>query len=312
MPRPPRSSSRPTAHGSHCAWFFGVWPRSLTDDSPQARELLEEAAHLSAARAPLVQALSLAQAALLAAGDDDRGRASLLAERARAQVGRCELGDSPLVALVYAVSAQLRVHSGKLGRGRRRPASGAAAAEREHRSERMARGRVLRRGSASGAAPERACGGTGVARAGCDGGRPARRRASALGMARASGRRDRGGGRFERRHRLVAHCGGAACAPPPPEPSLVPRDRRAALRLAEHRQDPRPRHLPQARRLLTRRGRRAGARSRARSGRLRRPSRPAASAQAAEPRPREAAHPAPPPPRPPPPPWPGPGRPRSS
>ena len=96
-----------------CLVLRGV-AQSLTDGSPQARELLEEAAHLSASRAPLVQALSLAQAALLAAADDDRGRASLLAERARAQVGRCELGDSPLVALVYAVSAQLGVQSGKL------------------------------------------------------------------------------------------------------------------------------------------------------------------------------------------------------
>ena len=97
---------------SLCLVLRGV-AGSLTDDSPQVRALLEEAAHLSAARAPLVQALCLAQAALLAAGDDDPGRASLLAERARAQVGRCELGDSPVVALVYAVSAQLRVHSGK-------------------------------------------------------------------------------------------------------------------------------------------------------------------------------------------------------
>jgi LuxR family transcriptional regulator, maltose regulon positive regulatory protein len=97
---------------SLCLVLRGV-ARSLTDDSPLVRALLEEAAHLSAARAPLVQALCLAQAALLAAGDDP-GRASLLAERARAQVRRCELGDSPVVALVYAVSAQVRVHSGKL------------------------------------------------------------------------------------------------------------------------------------------------------------------------------------------------------
>jgi LuxR family transcriptional regulator, maltose regulon positive regulatory protein len=87
---------------------------SLTDDSPRALQLLEEAAHLSAARAPLVQSLCLAQAALLAAGEDDLGRAAMLAERARAQVGRCALEDSPVVALVYAVSAQTRVHSGNL------------------------------------------------------------------------------------------------------------------------------------------------------------------------------------------------------
>jgi LuxR family maltose regulon positive regulatory protein len=94
-----------------CLMLRGV-ARSLTDDSPQARELLKEAAHLSAARAPLVQTLCLAQAALLEAGNDPT-RASMLAERARAQVGRCALGDRPLVALVYAASAQTRVQAGR-------------------------------------------------------------------------------------------------------------------------------------------------------------------------------------------------------
>jgi LuxR family transcriptional regulator, maltose regulon positive regulatory protein len=96
-----------------CLALQGV-ARSLTDDSERAGELLEEAAHLSAVRAPLVQTLCLAQLALLAAGDDDLERATLLGDRARAQVGRCELGDCPPVALVYAVSAQMRVLSGKL------------------------------------------------------------------------------------------------------------------------------------------------------------------------------------------------------
>jgi LuxR family transcriptional regulator, maltose regulon positive regulatory protein len=96
-----------------CLALRGV-ARSLTGESGDARELLEEAAHLGAARAPLVQTLCLAQLALLAAADDDRERAALLADRARAQVGRCELGDCPTVALVYAVSAQMRVLSGKL------------------------------------------------------------------------------------------------------------------------------------------------------------------------------------------------------
>jgi LuxR family transcriptional regulator, maltose regulon positive regulatory protein len=96
-----------------CLVLRGV-ARSLTGDSADAREMLEDAAHLSAARAPLVQSLCLAQVALLAADAGDLERATLLAERARAQVGRCELGDSPVVALVYAVSAQMRVASGKV------------------------------------------------------------------------------------------------------------------------------------------------------------------------------------------------------
>jgi LuxR family maltose regulon positive regulatory protein len=86
----------------------------LAGDPRAARGRLEEAAHLAAVQAPLVQAICLAQLALLAAADDDLNRASLLIGRARAQVGRCELDDSPAVALVYAVSAELRARMGRV------------------------------------------------------------------------------------------------------------------------------------------------------------------------------------------------------
>jgi LuxR family transcriptional regulator, maltose regulon positive regulatory protein len=85
----------------------------LLRDAPGARALLEESAHLSAARAPLVQVLSLAQLALLADDEDDFERASALIARARAQVMRCALGDCPTVALVFAASAALRARSGQ-------------------------------------------------------------------------------------------------------------------------------------------------------------------------------------------------------
>ena len=202
----------PTARGSHCAWFCGVWPSRSTDDSPQARELLEEAAHLSASRAPLVQALSLAQAALLAAADDDRGRASLLAERARAQVGRCDLGDSPLVALVYAVSAQQRVHSGKLAeagadlRQARRLLSASTDPSAWLEAEcRVAAARAALRLNGSAAARELL---------GQAAGRPAgsaTRQCSGNGSNRRTPRSRRRSIRAAAR--LVAHIGGAARAP---------------------------------------------------------------------------------------------------
>jgi LuxR family transcriptional regulator, maltose regulon positive regulatory protein len=86
----------------------------LVGDSDEARGRLEKGAHLAAASAPLVQALCLAQLALLAAGEDDRERALLLATRATAQVARCALDDCPTVALVFAASAELRAQFGQV------------------------------------------------------------------------------------------------------------------------------------------------------------------------------------------------------
>ena len=96
-----------------CLLLQGV-AEQLAGNLAAARGRLEEAAHLAAAQAPLVQAICLAQLALLAMADDDIERASVLAGRARAQVGRCELDDSPAVALVYAVSAELRARLGRM------------------------------------------------------------------------------------------------------------------------------------------------------------------------------------------------------
>ena len=93
--------------------LLGGVAQQLAGNPDEARDRLEEGAHLAAAPAPLVQALCLSQLALLAAADDDLDHAALLAGRARAQVGRCDLDDCPLVALVFAVSAELRAQSGQ-------------------------------------------------------------------------------------------------------------------------------------------------------------------------------------------------------
>ena len=96
-----------------CLLLHGV-SRHLTGHADEARDLLEEGAHLAAVPAPLVQALCLAQLALLAAGDDDHERATVLAGRARAQIGRCGLEECPTAAMVLAVSAELRAQHGQV------------------------------------------------------------------------------------------------------------------------------------------------------------------------------------------------------
>jgi LuxR family maltose regulon positive regulatory protein len=96
-----------------CLFLRGV-SRQLAGNAHEARELLEEGAHLAAVRAPLVQALCLAQLALLAAGEDDDERATVLAGRARAQIGRCGLDECPTAAIVLAVSAELRAQHGQV------------------------------------------------------------------------------------------------------------------------------------------------------------------------------------------------------
>ncbi len=86
----------------------------LRGEGDEARDHLEQGAHLAAVSAPLVQALCLSQLALLHTGEDDLDRATVAAGRARAQVGRCRLDDCPTAALVFAVSAELRARDGQM------------------------------------------------------------------------------------------------------------------------------------------------------------------------------------------------------
>jgi LuxR family transcriptional regulator, maltose regulon positive regulatory protein len=86
----------------------------LTGERDRAREQLQEGAHRAAASAPVVQALCLAQLALLAGEEGDLERATTLAERATAQVRRCGLDACPTVALPFAVSAELRALRGQV------------------------------------------------------------------------------------------------------------------------------------------------------------------------------------------------------
>ena len=78
-----------------------------------ARVRLEEGARRAAVVAPDVHALCLTQLALAAIAAEDWNEAAELVARARAQVDRHALGDSAMVAVVFAMSALVRAHRGR-------------------------------------------------------------------------------------------------------------------------------------------------------------------------------------------------------
>jgi LuxR family maltose regulon positive regulatory protein len=86
----------------------------LAGDRVRARAELDDGARSGAVAAPHVQALCLAQLALLEMDEDDWDAATTLSERARSRVEGCGLGDYPIVALVYAVSALAHSRGGSV------------------------------------------------------------------------------------------------------------------------------------------------------------------------------------------------------
>jgi LuxR family maltose regulon positive regulatory protein len=92
-----------------CCLLEGV-SRHLQRDAAAARPRLEEGARRGAIEAPIVQALCLAQLALLAIDAGDWEQAQLMAARGRSQVERLGLDRHPTCALVFAVSAFVRAH----------------------------------------------------------------------------------------------------------------------------------------------------------------------------------------------------------
>jgi LuxR family maltose regulon positive regulatory protein len=83
----------------------------LPDD---ARVELEEGARRAAVTAPQVHALCLAKLAVLSLEAEDWEHAAALITRARAQVDRHALGRYPTTALVFAASAAVRAHRGRV------------------------------------------------------------------------------------------------------------------------------------------------------------------------------------------------------
>jgi LuxR family transcriptional regulator, maltose regulon positive regulatory protein len=92
--------------------------RHLTGHRDDARVPLEEGGRGGASAAPNIQALSLAQLALLALDDEDWDEAAIVTARARSQVKASGLGDYPTMALVFAVSGLVRARRGMVEEAR--------------------------------------------------------------------------------------------------------------------------------------------------------------------------------------------------
>ena len=88
--------------------------RGLLGGRDGAVRQLEEGAHRAAVVAPDVHALCLTQLAVLALTEGDWEQAAALITRARSQVDRHGLGASATVAVVFATSAVVRAHRGRV------------------------------------------------------------------------------------------------------------------------------------------------------------------------------------------------------
>ena len=245
---------------STCNLLEGVG-RHLAGDPDGARGPLEAGARGGAAATPNIQALCLAQLALLLSQDEDWERAASMATRARSPLESAGLGSYPTSALVFAISGLVRAHRGMREdarddtrravrllaglddfapwyEGETRLVLARAALRLGQRHRRP--GADYRRGGVRGPGP-------GFARAS----RMDRRDAGAIGRGHVLGQ----GG-------LDAHDGRAPRSAAASHAPVVPRDREHPLRLAEHGEDPREGGVPQARRILAGGGSGPGAESR--------------------------------------------------
>ena len=91
----------------------------LTGDGEDARRVLQEGADLGAAQAPAAAALCLAVDGMIAIEGRDWVSATDLTDRARALVDDRDLGDVPLMALVFAAAAAVRAHEGRSDEAKR-------------------------------------------------------------------------------------------------------------------------------------------------------------------------------------------------
>jgi LuxR family maltose regulon positive regulatory protein len=97
-----------------CRLIEGV-AAHLAGDREPARRHLEEGMRRAAVQSPPIHALCLAQLALLTLDEGDEESSAWLAARAKAVVDRSSaLADSPIVSLVFAVSAAARARRGQV------------------------------------------------------------------------------------------------------------------------------------------------------------------------------------------------------
>jgi LuxR family transcriptional regulator, maltose regulon positive regulatory protein len=102
---------------SVCCLFQGVADH-LTGDREQAREHLEEGIHRSAVSSPNVETLCLSQLAMITVEEGDWDLGADLIARAVRQVERHGLSSFPTSALIFAVSADVRSHVGRVDEGK--------------------------------------------------------------------------------------------------------------------------------------------------------------------------------------------------
>jgi LuxR family transcriptional regulator, maltose regulon positive regulatory protein len=96
----------------------------LTGDPASAVRLLDEGADLSAATAPSITSLCLAQAAMIAIEQQDWDTAAELTDRARRVIDERGLAEYPICALAFAASAATRAHHGRADEAKRDLRSG--------------------------------------------------------------------------------------------------------------------------------------------------------------------------------------------
>jgi len=107
------SASDATAWRALCRLLQGMALHTAGETEPAAAAL-EEAARGAAVPAPAIHALCLGELAAVAAESEDWERAGVLVARARAQVDRYALGDHAVMALVFAASALVHAHRGRV------------------------------------------------------------------------------------------------------------------------------------------------------------------------------------------------------
>jgi LuxR family maltose regulon positive regulatory protein len=96
----------------------------LSGDRAGAVRLLDEGADLSAATAPSITSLCLAQAAMIAIEQQDWDTAADLTDRAGKVIAERGLADYPICALAFAASAAARAHHGRADEAKRDLRSG--------------------------------------------------------------------------------------------------------------------------------------------------------------------------------------------
>jgi LuxR family maltose regulon positive regulatory protein len=98
---------------SLCRFLEGA-AHHLVGERHRARSALDEGSRRGGVAAPNVQTVCLAQLGLLAIDENDSGAATAAVTQATASIDRFGLGDYPMEALVFAVSALVRANSGRI------------------------------------------------------------------------------------------------------------------------------------------------------------------------------------------------------